>query len=50
VVNAADRDRMGPLELEQPDLGEPLGGLPSLFGAPFEDDVKAIHARGGLAE
>jgi hypothetical protein len=49
-VNAADRDVKIPLELEQPDQAEPLGGLLALFGALFEEDVKAIHARGGLAE
>jgi cephalosporin-C deacetylase-like acetyl esterase len=49
-VNPADRDVKVPLDLEQPDQAEPLGGLLALFGALFEDDVKAIHTRGGLAE
>ena len=49
-VNAADREVRIPLDLEQPDQGEPLGGLLALFGGLFEDDVKAIHVRGGLAE
>jgi dienelactone hydrolase len=33
---------------EQPDLAEPLGGLLALFGALYEDDVRAVYARGGL--
>ncbi len=49
-VNAADRDVKVPLDLEQPDQAEPLGGLLALFGALFEDDVRAIDVRGGLAE
>jgi cephalosporin-C deacetylase-like acetyl esterase len=47
--NAAGRDVRVPLDLEQPDQAEPLGGLLALFGALFEDDVKAIYIRGGLA-
>jgi hypothetical protein len=31
-----------------PDQAEPLGGLLALFGALFEDNVKATYARGGL--
>jgi dienelactone hydrolase len=49
-VNAADRDVRVPLDAEDmPDLAEPLGGLLTLFGALFEDDVQAVYARGGLA-
>jgi dienelactone hydrolase len=48
-VNVADRDVKVPLDLEQPDHAEPLGGLLALFGGLFEDDVKAIYVRGGLA-
>src|SRR5262249_11174973 len=32
-----------------PDQSEPLGGLLALFGALFEDNVKGVYARGGLA-
>jgi hypothetical protein len=31
-----------------PDQSEPLGGLLTLFGALFEDDIHAVYARGGL--
>src|SRR5262249_6791001 len=31
------------------DQAEPLGGLLALFGALFEDGVRAVCARGGLA-
>ena len=38
-----------PLDADkQPDLAEPLGGLLALFGALYEDDVKAVYVRGGL--
>jgi dienelactone hydrolase len=48
-ANAADRDLKVPLDADkQPDLAEPLGGLLALFGALFEDDVKAVYVRGGL--
>jgi dienelactone hydrolase len=48
-VNAADRDLKVPLDADkQPALAEPLGGLLALFGALYEDDVKAVHVRGGL--
>jgi hypothetical protein len=50
AVNADDLDVKVPLELEQPSPGEPLGGLLALLGGLFEDDVKAIHIHGGLAE
>ena len=32
-----------------PALAEPLGGLLALFGALYEDDIRAVSARGGLA-
>jgi cephalosporin-C deacetylase-like acetyl esterase len=32
-----------------PDLAEPLGGLAALFGALFEEDVRAVLIRGGLS-
>jgi dienelactone hydrolase len=48
-VNPADRELKVPLDAEdQPDLAEPLGGLLALFGALYEDDVRAVYARGGL--
>jgi dienelactone hydrolase len=48
-TNAADRDLKVPLDAEkQPDLAEPLGGLLALFGALYEEDVKAVYVRGGL--
>src|SRR5581483_459406 len=48
-VNPADRDLKVPLDADkQPDIAEPLGGLLALFGALYEDDVKAVYARGGL--
>lgn len=33
---------------KQPDQAEPLGGLLALLVALYEDDVVAVHARGGL--
>ena len=30
-------------------MAEPLGGLLALFGALFEDDVRAVSVHGGLA-
>jgi hypothetical protein len=48
-VNAADRDLKVPLDADkQPDMAEPLGGLLALFGALYQDDVKAVYVRGGL--
>jgi hypothetical protein len=47
-VNAADRNVKVPLDAEQPNIAEPLGGLLALFGALYEDDVKAVVVRGGL--
>ncbi|HKI31617.1 MAG TPA: acetylxylan esterase [Gemmataceae bacterium] len=48
-ANPADRDLKVPLDADkQPDLAEPLGGLLALFGALYEDDVKAVYVRGGL--
>ena len=37
-----------PLDADQPNIAEPLGGLLALFGALYEDDVKAVYVRGGL--
>jgi hypothetical protein len=49
-VNPADRDLTVPLDADkQPNIAEPLGGLLALFGALYEEDVKAVYVRGGLA-
>jgi cephalosporin-C deacetylase-like acetyl esterase len=48
-VNGPDRALALPLDVDpRPDWAEPLGGLIALFGALFEDDVRAVYARGGL--
>ena len=48
-VNPNDRDLALPQDADQfPDLAEPLGGTLALFGALFEEDVRAVYARGGL--
>ncbi|HXX92604.1 MAG TPA: acetylxylan esterase, partial [Planctomycetota bacterium] len=48
--NPPDRPFAVPLELDDaPRLGEPLGGLVTLLGALFEDEVVAVHVRGGLS-
>jgi hypothetical protein len=50
AVNSSQRNLAVPLDAEPvPDLAEPLGGLLTLFGALFEEDIKAIHIDGGLA-
>jgi dienelactone hydrolase len=47
--NSADRNLAVPMDAEPyPDLAEPLGGLLALFGALFEDDVRAVVVRGGM--
>jgi dienelactone hydrolase len=39
-----------PLDVDAyPHLAEPLGGLLALLGALFEDSVRAVYVRGGLA-
>jgi hypothetical protein len=49
-ANPADRDLKVPLDADkQPDIAEPLGGLLALFGALYEEDVKAVYVRGGLS-
>jgi hypothetical protein len=49
-VNPSDARVEVPWDAEQlPAQAEPLGGLLALFGALYEDDVRAIHIRGGLA-
>jgi hypothetical protein len=47
--NPEGRDLAVPLGVDDfPDLAEPLGGLLALFGALFEDGVRAVSVRGGL--
>ncbi|MBL8796229.1 MAG: acetylxylan esterase [Planctomycetia bacterium] len=49
-VNAADARVEVPWDAEKlPAQAEPLGGLLALFGALYEDDVRAVHVQGGLA-
>src|SRR5262249_25229620 len=49
-ANAGDARLAVPLDADKlPHQAEPLGGLLALFGALFEDDVKAACVRGGLA-
>jgi hypothetical protein len=49
-ANSQDRNLNVPLEVDPfPDLAEPLGGLLGLLAALFEDGVRAIYIRGGLA-
>lgn len=49
-VNPPDARVEVPWDAEKlPAQAEPLGGLLALFGALFEDDVRAVHVQGGLA-
>jgi hypothetical protein len=49
-VNSPDRLFAMPLDADGlPDLAEPMGGLVALFGAFFEEEVRAVYVRGGLA-
>jgi dienelactone hydrolase len=49
-VNPPDRNLAVPLEVDPyPDIAEPLGGLLALLAALFEDDIRAVYVRGGLA-
>jgi hypothetical protein len=48
-VNPKDRTLEVPLDADKlPAQAEPLGGLLALFGALFEDRVRAVCVRGGL--
>jgi len=50
ATNAPDRNLAVPLEVDEfPNQAEPLGGLLALLGGLFEDDVRAVSARAGLA-
>lgn len=49
AVNSAERRMEVPWDAEKmPDQSEPAGGLLALLGALFEDDVRAVAARGCL--
>jgi hypothetical protein len=49
-VNPPDRNVSMPLDADGlPAQSEPMGGLVALFGALFEEGVKAVYVRGGLA-
>jgi hypothetical protein len=48
-VNDAKAALEVPLELKQPYQSEPLGGLVTLLAALYDDEVHAVHVRGGLA-
>src|SRR5262249_4012878 len=48
-INGPDDNVRVPLDADkQPPVSEPLGGLLALFGALFDDDIRAVHVRGGL--
>jgi hypothetical protein len=48
-TNAEGRELAVPLDADPfPHQAEPLGGLLALFGALFEDGVRAVYVRGGL--
>jgi dienelactone hydrolase len=49
VNPAGRRPEVPPDAADQPDQAEPLGGLLALLGALYEDDVRVVYARGGLA-
>lgn len=49
-ANPKDRNLAVPLEVDPfPNIAEPVGGLLALFGALFEDGIRAVHVHGGLA-
>jgi hypothetical protein len=49
-TNPMGRNLEVPLDAEPfPKECEPLGGLLALFGALFEEDVRAVYAQGGMA-
>lgn len=49
-TNPKDRNLAIPLEVDLfPNIAEPLGGLLALFGALFEDGIRAVHVHSGLA-
>jgi hypothetical protein len=50
-VNAPERALNVPYTAaSRPAQSEPLGGLLALLGALFEDEVRAVYARGGLSD
>src|SRR5262249_33191361 len=49
-VNSHESNLAVPLDANRlPDPAEPLGGLLSLLSALFDEDIRAVYARGGLA-
>jgi cephalosporin-C deacetylase-like acetyl esterase len=49
ATSPRERNLAVPLDADHlPDQAEPLGGLLALFGALFDDDIRAVNARGGL--
>jgi dienelactone hydrolase len=49
-VNPKERDPTVPLEVDPfPDFAEPLGGLLAMLGSLFEEGIRAVYIRGGLA-
>jgi cephalosporin-C deacetylase-like acetyl esterase len=49
-ANAPERNLAVPLDAEKlPEQAEPLGGLLALLAGLYEDDVRAVLVRGGLA-
>ncbi|OAI45398.1 hypothetical protein AYO44_12900 [Planctomycetaceae bacterium SCGC AG-212-F19] len=49
-ANPADRDLKVPHGIDgRPSQSEPLGGLLALLGALYDDDIRAVHAQGGLS-
>jgi cephalosporin-C deacetylase-like acetyl esterase len=48
-TNQRDRNLALPMDVDRiPDQAEPMGGLLALFGALFEDDIRAVYARGSI--
>jgi cephalosporin-C deacetylase-like acetyl esterase len=48
-ANARDRILAVPLDADRlPEQSEPMGGLLALFGALYEDDIRAVYAYGSL--
>lgn len=50
AVNSPDVNLGRPLELEQPTLGEPLGGIVALLAGLYEDKLAGVVARGGFVQ
>ena len=49
AANPRDKNLTVPLDADRfPEQAEPVGGLLALFGALFEDDIRAVYVRGSL--